>query len=81
MTKEYKYTYCFSEQTVDTRYYKVQSNKKLTSAEMMDLGFSTELKDGSVFESEDEKATFITTEIGGDAQIEIEQGEEDLKNE
>jgi len=81
MSKEYKYTYSFSEQTVDTRYYKVQSNKKLTNAEMMDLGFSTELKDGSVFECEDGKATFITTEFGDDAQIEIEQGEEDLKDE
>ena len=29
MSKEYKYTYRFSEQTVDTRYYKVESNKKL----------------------------------------------------
>jgi hypothetical protein len=28
MSKEYKYTYRFSEQTVDTRYYKVESNAK-----------------------------------------------------
>ena len=29
MTKEYKYTYKFSEQSVDTRYWEIKSNKKL----------------------------------------------------
>jgi len=39
---EYKYTYKFSEQTVDTRYYKVESNAKLNRSEMQDLAWSVE---------------------------------------
>ena len=39
---KYKYTYRFSEQTVDTRYYKVESNKKLTEPEMRDLAYTAE---------------------------------------
>ena len=79
MSKEYKYTYKFSEQSVDVRHWEVQSNKKLTEEEMLDLGFSTDLRnEGSVYTDENVKATFIGTEFGDDAQIQIEQGEEDL---
>ena len=80
MTKEYKYTYTFSEQSVDTRYYKVQSDKKLTYDQVLDLGFSCELKDNSVYEDQDGKAVFITTEFGDDSQIEIDEGQENLKD-
>ena len=50
MSKEYKYTYRFSEQTVDTRYYKVESNKKLTYHEMQDIAWSAEQLEGSSYE-------------------------------
>ena len=51
MSKEYKYTYKFSEQSVDVRHWEVQSNKKLTEEEMLDLGFSTDLRnEGSVIQ-------------------------------
>ena len=33
---KYKYTYKFSEETTDLRYYTVQSNKKLTRSERED---------------------------------------------
>ena len=78
---EYKYTYRFSEQTVDTRYYKVESNKKLTYHEMQDIAWSAEQLEGSSYEDEDGKATFEGTEYGDDAQYQIEEGEEDLADE
>ena len=79
MTKEYKYTYKFSEQSVDVRYWEVQSNKKLTEEEMLEFGFSTDLRnEGSVYTEDGVKATFIGTEYGDDGQIEVEQGKDDL---
>ena len=78
---EYKYTYRFSEQTVDTRYYKVESNKKLTYHEMQDIAWSAEQLEGSSYEDEDGKATFEGTEYGDDAQYQMEEGEEDLVDE
>ena len=81
MSKEYKYTYRFSEQTVDTRYYKVESNKKLTYHEMQDIAWSAEQLEGSSYEDEDGKATFEGTEYGDDAQYQMEEGEENLLDE
>ena len=81
MSKEYKYTYKFSEQTVDTRYYKVESNKKLTYHEMQDIAWSAEQLEGSSYEDEDGKATFEGTEYGDDAQYQMEEGEENLVDE
>ena len=78
MSKEYKYTYRFSEQTVDTRYYKVESNMKLTKSEMQDLAWSVEQTEGETFKCNEGKATFEGTEIGDDAQYQMEEGEEDL---
>ena len=78
---KYKYTYRFSEQTVDTRYYKVESNKKLTYHEMQDIAWSAEQLEGSSYEDEDGKATFEGTEYGDDAQYQMEEGEEDLADE
>ena len=75
---EYKYTYRFSEQTVDTRYYKVESNTKLTQAEMQDLARSVEMTEGETFTCDEGKATFEGTEFGDDAQYQMEEGEEDL---
>ena len=81
MSKEYKYTYRFSEQTLDTRYYKVESNKKLTYHEMQDIAWSAEQLEGSSYEDEDGKATFEGTEYGDDAQYQMEEGEEYLADE
>jgi hypothetical protein len=78
MMSEYKYTYRFSEQTVDTRYYKVESNAKLTQAEMQDLAWSVEQTEGETFKCNEGKATFEGTEYGDDAQYQMEEGEEDL---
>ena len=75
---EYKYTYKFSEQTVDTSYYKVESNTKLTKSEMQDLAWSVEQTEGETFKCNEGKATFEGTEIGDDAQYKMEEGEEDL---
>ena len=81
MSKEYKYTYRFSEQTLDTRYYKVESNTKLTKSEMQDLAWSVEQTEGETFKCNEGKATFEGTEIGADAQYQMEEGEEDLADE
>ena len=75
---KYKYTYRFSEQTVDTRYYKVESNTKLTRSEMQDLAWSVEQIDGETFKCNEGKAIFEGTEYGDDAQYQMEEGEEDL---
>ena len=77
---EYKYTYRFSEQTVDTRYYKVESNTKLTKSEMQDLAWSVEQTEGETFKCNEGKATFEGTEIGDDAQYQMEEGEENLSD-
>ena len=77
---EYKYTYRFSEQTVDTRYYKVESNTKLTQAEMQELAWSEKQTEGETFKCNEGKATFEGTEYGDDAQYQMEEGEEDLKD-
>ena len=81
MSKEYKYTYRFSEQTVDTRYYKVESNKRLTYNEVLDIAWSVEMKEGETYKDKDGKSTFEGTEYGDDAQYQIEEGEEDLADE
>jgi len=75
---EYKYIYRFNEQTVDTRYYKVESNTKLTRSEMQDLAWSVEQTEGKTFTCNEGKATFEGTDYGDDAQYEIEKGKEDL---
>jgi len=82
MSKEYKYTYRFSEQTVDTRYYKVESNKKLTQSEMQNLAWTVEGTGGEFKceESPEFRATFEGTEYGDDAVYQMEEGEEDLKD-
>ena len=82
MSKEYKYTYRFSEQTVDTRYYKVESNKKLTQSKMQELAWTVEGTGGEFKceESPEFKATFEGTEYGDDAVYQMEEGEEDLKD-
>ena len=78
---EYKYTYRFSEQTVDTRYYKVESNAKLTQAEMQDLAWTVEQTEGKSFTNNEGRATFEGTEVGDDAQYQMEEGAENLLNE
>jgi|TARA_R110000803_G_scaffold202637_2_gene267858 hypothetical protein len=78
MSKKYKYTYRFSEQTVDTRYYKVESNTKLTQSEMQQIAWGVEQTDGETIEDENGKATFDGIEYGDDAQYQIEEGEENL---
>ena len=80
MSKEYKYTYRFSEQTVDTRYYKVESNKRLTYNEVQDIAWSVEMKEGETLTTKcnGRKATFEGTEYGDDAQYQMEEGEENL---
>ena len=75
---KYKYTYRFSETSVDTRYYKVESNTKLTKSEMQDLAWSVEQTEGETFKCNEGKATFEGTEIGDDAQYQMEEGEENL---
>jgi|TARA_R100000479_G_C6310012_1_gene173667 hypothetical protein len=81
MSKAYKYTYRFSEQTVDVRYYKVESNKKLTRKEMQDIAWSVEMTEGQTYTDQDGKATFEGTEFGDDAQYQMEEGEQNLKKE
>ena len=76
--KKYKYTYRFSEQTIDVRYYKVESNKKLTRSEMQEIAWGVEQKEGETFEDENGKATFGGTEYGDDAQYQMEEGSENL---
>tara|TARA_R110002126_G_scaffold260887_1_gene403844 strand:- start:80 stop:325 length:246 start_codon:yes stop_codon:yes gene_type:complete len=78
MMSEYKYTYRFSEQTVDTRYYKVESNTKLTQSEMQDLAWSVEQTEGETFTCNEGKATYEYEVIGDDAQYQMEGGQEDL---
>jgi len=80
MSKEYKYTYRFCETSVDTRYYKVESNKKLTEPEMHELAWTAEGTGGEFQckESPEFRATFEGTDHGEDAHTEMTEGEEDL---
>ena len=78
-----KYTYRFSETSVDTRYYKVESNKKLTEPEMYELAWTSEGASGEFQckEPPEFRATFEGTEHGEDAHTEMIEGEEDLLDE
>jgi hypothetical protein len=78
--KEYKYTYRFSEQTIDVRYYKVESNKKLTRSQMQEMAWNCEGTGGEFqcIEEPEFKATYEGTEYGDDAQYQMEEGSENL---
>ena len=77
---KYKYTYKFSEETTDIRYYTVQSNKKLTRSEMQDIAWSVEQTEGETYIDERGKATFGGTEYGGDSQYQMVEGAENLSD-
>ena len=77
---KYKYTYKFSEETTDLRYYTVQSNKKLTRLEMQDIAWSVEQTEGETYTDERGKATFGGTEYGGDSQYQMVEGADNLLN-
>ena len=77
---EYKYKDRFNDQTVVTRYYKVESNEKLTQSEMQWIAWLVEQIEGETLTTKcnGRKATFEGTEYGDDAQYQMEEGEEDL---
>ena len=77
---KYKYTYKFSEETTDIRYYTVQSNKKLTRSEMQDIAWSVEQTEGETYADERGKATFGGTAYGGDSQYQMVEGAENLSD-
>ena len=77
---KYIYTYKFSEETTDIRYYTVQSNKKLTRSEMQDIAWSVEQTEGETYADERGKATFGGTEYGGDSQYQMVEGAENLSD-
>ena len=66
-----KYKYGFEEWSQDTRRFR---------CEMQDLAWSVEQIDGESFRCNEGTATFIGTEYGDDAQYQMEEGEEDLKD-
>ena len=70
--QDYKYTYRFSEQTVDTRYYKVESNEKLTKRNARYSFFSREEGETLTTKCNGRKATF-EGKYGDDAQYQMEE--------
>jgi len=73
------YTYEVSEQSTDTRYYEIVSDKKLTEEEVREaicLPFSRE---GDCVKSGGITATFKWTSLGEDFEMEIDSG--DIKEE
>ena len=75
---KYKYTYKFSEETTDIRYYTVQSNKKLTRSEMQDIAWSVEQTEGETYIDERGKARFGGTEYGGVSHYQMVEGADNL---
>ena len=75
MSKE-TYTYEVSEQSTDTRYFEIVSNRKLTEEEIHDAVCLTNIsKEGDCVKEGGITATFKWTDFGEDSDMEIDSGE------
>ena len=75
MSKE-TYTYEVSEQSTDTRYFEIVSDKKLTEGEISDAVCLTNIsKEGDCVKEGGITATFKWTDFGEDSDMEIDSGE------
>tara|TARA_R110001583_G_scaffold118905_2_gene270326 strand:- start:858 stop:1097 length:240 start_codon:yes stop_codon:yes gene_type:complete len=75
MNKE-TYTYEVSEQSTDTRYFEIVSNRKLTEEEIHDAVCLTNIsKEGDCVKEGGITATFKWTDFGEDSDMEIDSGE------
>jgi len=74
------YTYEVSEQSTDTRYYEIVSDKKLTEEEVRDaICLPNISKEGDCVKEGGITSTFKWTDFGGDSDMEINSG--DIKEE
>ena len=75
MNKE-TYTYEVSEQSTDTRYFEIVSDKKLTQEEIHDAVCLTNIsREGDCVKEGGITATFKWTDFGEDSDMEIDSGE------
>jgi len=75
MNKE-TYTYEVSEQSTDTRYFEIVSDKKLTQEEIHDAVCLTNIsREGDCVKDGGITATFKWTDFGEDSDVEIDSGE------
>mgnify|MGYP003649854714 FL=1 len=75
MNKE-TYTYEVSEQSTDTRYFEIVSNRKLTKEEIHDAVCLTNIsKEGDCVKEGGITTTFKWTDFGEDSDMEIDSGE------
>ena len=75
MNKE-TYAYEVSEQSTDTRYFEIVSNRKLTEEEIHDAVCLTNIsKEGDCVKEGGITATFKWTDFGEDSDMEIDSGE------
>jgi len=72
--KNMKYKYTYNEQSVDVRYFEVESEVMLTQEEVQDIALDCGLKEGNTNEGGDKgkkyRAKFLGTEYGDDSQPE-----------
>jgi hypothetical protein len=74
MTK--KYIYEVSEQSTDTRYFEIVSNRKLTEEEINDAMCMPDIRKEGDCETDDGiTSTFKWTDYGEDTEIEIDSGD------
>jgi len=70
------YTYEVSEQSTDTRYFEIVSDKKLTEGEVRDAVCLTNIsREGDCVKEGGITATFKWTDFGEDSDMEIDSGE------
>lgn len=66
-----KYKYTYEEWSQDTRTYEIESDKKLTQEEIIDIASSTSMDEKRPYQTKDFVCKFKGTEWGDDSQFEI----------
>ena len=66
-----KYTYTILETSEDCRIFEVESERKLSEAELKDLKFRVEFIEGDSYSDSDSKITFKGTDYGDDSQTKV----------
>tara|TARA_R100001126_G_C4702589_1_gene90925 strand:+ start:167 stop:409 length:243 start_codon:yes stop_codon:yes gene_type:complete len=65
------YTYTIIETSEDSRVFEVESKRKLSKAELKDLKYRVEFKEGDSYSDSDSKVTFKGTDYGDDSQTQV----------
>ena len=66
-----KYKYTYDEWSQDTKTWEIESNKKLTEQEIIEIATNTDMKENAQYKTKDFVCEFKGTEWGDDSHFEI----------